>query len=809
MPVPATGFSATTIVRGLARHPLYAALNIGGLALGLSVFLVLFLFVTFERGYDRGWAGADRLWVAERTMQFPGLPRVNIPTEPDMLAQLRAENPGISGTRFTIQDITVRNGIEAQKEKVATVDPNYFALFPVVAVSGDVGRALAAPRAAVVTERIARDYLGQAGGLGKVITLVIDGKPQPYRVAAIIAELPHDRSYRADIFVPQPKAGEGDPSAGGYLTTVIQVAQPSAGRAIRAGLPGFVKRHPDTEMGAAASSVSYDLKPLSERHLAEPRDRAVVAALGLVGALALFIAVVNYVNLATARAGSRAREVAMRKVVGATRHVLVGQFLLEALLAVVVATFVGLALVELALPHINAAGGTSLMLRYRGADSVLPVVGLTIVGVTLLAGLYPALVLSAPPAAATLASAGGAGGGRAGARLRRVLVVIQFAVAIALGIVALVLIAQTNHLTQADVGFDRAGLIIVSSSGDGALDPGQRRALHAQLAALPGVAGIATSGVLPGGGSFFAVNWGVEGNGPGKVSMIGAEVGQRFFETYRARLLAGRWFDGRHAIDDMDMAAAAEKAGRKRPVVNVVINAAAARVLGFGAPQDAIGKTRDLGSGPVTIVGVVANIRFGTPKAAVEPTVDTYRGSAIFNGVISVRVAPERTQKALDALRALWRRTAPNVPFLASPARTILYDAYYKQDVQRGRLFTLGAVLSAIIGCLGLYGLAAFDTGRRVREIGIRKALGASTRDILWLLVGQFLRPVLIANLVAWPVAWFAMRAWLAGFDERIALSPAYFLGASAAALAIAALTVSGSAWIAARTPPATALRHE
>ncbi|MFM9828481.1 MAG: FtsX-like permease family protein [Sphingomonas sp.] len=805
----AAGISAYTILRGLIRHPLYAALNIGGLALGLAVFLVLFLFVAFERGYDRGWAGADGLWAAERTMQFPGLPRVNIPVKPEMLEQLRSEHPGISGTRFTIQDMAVRNGVEAHEEKVATVDPNYFSFFPATLVSGDLRGALAVPGAAVVTERIARDYLGQAGGLGKVITLVIDGKPQPYRVAAIIDDVPRNRSYRADIFVQRPKSSEDDPSKRGYLTTVIKVPAPEIGQAIRNDITAFSKRHPDTEMGAAASAVAYDLKPVVDLHLAEPRDRAIVTALGLVGALALLIAVVNYINLATARAGLRAREVAMRKVVGATRRALVWQFMVEALLAVVIATLAGLALVELALPHINALGGTDLALSYSGAGSVLPAVALMVVGVTLLAGLYPAVILSAPLPAATLASASGASGGRVGTRLRRALVLVQFAISITLGTVAWVLIAQTNHLAQSDVGFDRDGLIVVSSSSDSALDPAQYRALFAAHAGLPGVERIAVSGVIPGGGSFFAINWGAGRTGLGKVSLIGAEVGPGFFETYGAHLLAGRWFDARHALDDNDLAVAAEKAGRKRPTVNVVLNKAAARAIGFATPEDAIGKTRDLGSGPVTIIGIVADIRFGTPLAAVEPTVYSYRGGAAFNGVITVRVAPERMQQTLDALRALWRRAAPDVPFLASSARAILYDSYYKQDVQRGRLFTLGAVLAAIIGSLGLYGLAAFDTGRRVREIGIRKALGASTQDILRLLVGQFLRPVLIANLIAWPVAWIAMRAWLAGFDDRITLSPLYFLGASLAALAIAALTVSGSALIAARTPPATALRHE
>lgn len=802
--------SVRAIFRGLARHPLYAALNIGGLALGLAVCIILFLFVSFEQGYDRGWPGADRLWAVKRSFQFPGLPRVTFPTKPEMLAQLRADYPGVSGTRLTIQDVAVRNGIEARKEKVATVDANYFTLFPAPAVSGDLRTALATPRAAIVTQRIARDYLGQTGARGKMITLLIDGKPEPYRVAAIIAELPFDRSYRADIFVPQAKTGEAATSKGGYLTTILQVPMRDSGKAIAADMPSFAKRHPaaDVEMGPAASGVSYDLAPVGDLHLAEPRARAVVTTLGLVGALALLVAIVNYINLATARAGQRAREVAIRKVVGATRRALVGQFMAEALLAASLATITGLALAELALPEINALGGTTLALRYWGARSILPAAAVMVAGVTLMAGLYPAFVLSAPLPAATLAAAGNGGGGRAGARLRRVLVVLQFAISIALGIAAWVLIAQTSHLARSNLGFDRQGLIIVSSFSDAALEPVQRRALLAALAGQPGVERVATSGVIPGGGSFSAITWGGDGGALGKVSLIGASIGPGFVDVYRPRLLAGRWFDAGHAGDDSQALDAAEAAGRKPPASNVVLNKAGAKAMGFATPAAAIGKTVRVG-GATTVIGVVDDIRFGTPLQPVDPTMYRYYAADVPQAVVTLRVAPDQAQQVLDAVRSLWRRTVPNVPFEAALARAVLYDAFYKQDAQRGRLFTLGAVLAAIIGCLGLYGLAAFDTGRRVREIGIRKALGASTGDIVRLLVGQFLRPVLIANLLAWPVAWYAMRAWLAGFDDRIALSPLYFLGTSIAALGIAALTVSGSAWAAARTAPALALRHD
>ena len=523
-----------------------------------------------------------------------------------------------------------------------------------------------------------------------------------------------------------------------------------------------------------------------------------VATLGIVGVLTLLIAIVNYVNLATARAGLRAREVAMRKVLGAGRDVLVRQFLGEALLVALLSALGGLILAELGLPMINAAGGLTLSLDYA---VVLPGLALLALVVGGLAGLYPALLLSRFPAAAVLASSRSPGGGRAGARVREMLVVFQFALAIAFMIGTVVLIAQTRHVRNTDVGFRRDGLVIVSSTADGAVTEPQLTAFMARAAALPGVRSVTTSDSSPGSSSFNSDSYAVPGKPEPGPSLQAIIVSSNFFPTFGLKLIAGRLPDDAHRADDSRNAT-----GPGPNVINVVINREGVRALGFSSPEAALGKTVGR-TNPRMIIGVVENARFFSPRDPVNPTMYYYqsRFSTIPRTTLRVEGDPRET---IAALRAIWRQIAPQVPFEAKTANQNM-DEYYKVDDRTTRLFGIGAGLAVLIGCVGLWGLASFNTQRRVKEIGIRKTLGASATDIVKLLVGQFLRPVLIANLVAWPLAYVAMRAWLAGFDDRVSLSPLYFAGATMLALAIAVLTVLGQSLRASRAAPAWALRHD
>ncbi|HET9511508.1 MAG TPA: FtsX-like permease family protein, partial [Sphingomonas sp.] len=556
--------------------------------------------------------------------------------------------------------------------------------------------------------------------------------------------------------------------------------------------------------GKPSDMQHLTLLPLADLHL-EPQGidsssaRTTVVTLGLVGVLTLLIAVVNYINLATARAGLRAREVAMRKVLGADRGTLIRQFLGEAVLTVAIAALGGLILAELGLPLVNAAGGLSLTIPY---GVVVPGLALLTVVVGVLAGVYPAILLSRFPAAAVLASARSPGGGRTGTRIRELLVIGQFGLAIAFMIGTAVLVAQTRHVRTTDLGFQRDGLLVLPSTADPAVPKDRLPSILTAIRALPQVKDATVSNAAVGGsGETNNANMplpGVAGSGP---SLTWVRASARFFETHNARLLAGRWFDDAHGGDDIT--------GRKgTDPTNIVINRRALTPLRFRTAEEAIGKTLG-GDRPRTIIGVVDDLRFDTPRIAIPPTYYIYHGKPedIETSVTTLRVSGD-PRAAMKDLQALWQRMVPQVPFDAKTADDRLTD-FYEADDRATRLFGIGAGLAVLIGCVGLWGLASFNTQRRVKEIGIRKTLGASSVDIVKLLVGQFLRPVLIANLVAWPLAFFAMRTWLAGFEDAIALSPLFFAGATVVALLVAVLTVLGQSLRASRAAPAWALRHD
>jgi hypothetical protein len=798
-----------SLYRSLARHRLFAILNIGGLALGIAVFLVLYLFVRFETGYDKTIPGWDKIWVAQRTLQFPGAPRVQIPTRPDMLAQLKADFPGVRGTRLLAGEVSLQSGQNATEVRLAQVDPDYFGYFPAVPLQGDPAVALRDPEGAVITQRVARDHLPPGSPIGQILHVTIGDKPHRYVVRAVIADPPANLTHRNDVIVRLlPTAdmffAKQDQSG---LVTFLQLRDAAAARVLQTALPAFNRRHPDPNFTGPAGKIDLTatIVPLASLHLAEPRDRVIVIALGAVGLIALLLAAINYVNLATARADIRAREVAVRKVVGASRAALVRQFIGEALVATAIAALIAIALVEITLPLVNLVGGSVLTIDYLGRDTILVPLVMVVVIVGVLAGAYPAMVLSRYRPAAVLAAAQSPGGGRGGRRLRQLLVVGQFAVGIAMMVGTGVLFIQAHHLRSADLGFRRDGLIQVQSYASPALDEAQRAELLRRIAALPTVADTGLSSAAVGSGSYGLGNMEWPGGPSPTPNIVQVDTGEGFFSVYGARLLAGRWFDsGRFALD---LTPKSDEAAADRET-HVILNRTVVRTLGFANPAAAIGQSLRMSDRPrIVVIGVVDDLRFGSPEVPIDPSA-YYLRKAPFAPILSLRIRETDAAPTLAAVDRLWHATAPQVPFVAQTVERTLYDEYYKQDAQRAALFTIGAVLAVVIACLGLYGLAAFDTARRIKEIGIRKALGASTRDVLRLLVGQFVRPVLVANLIAWPIAYVAMSRWLGGFDDRIALSPSFFLAASVVALAIAILTVIGQAWRVARAEPAIALRH-
>jgi putative ABC transport system permease protein len=505
--------------------------------------------------------------------------------------------------------------------------------------------------------------------------------------------------------------------------------------------------------------------------------------------------------------------VALRKVLGAKRRQLIMQFIGESVLISAVAMLIALALVELLVKPFAAFLDAGIVLNYFGADGIaLPAIGLTLL-VGIVSGIYPAFFLSRFQPAQVLKANRSAAETPGSGRLRAALVVLQFAVSIGLIICTAVVYGQTVYARHVDPGYKRDHILQVEDIGRRQL-VNRAEMIADQMKQIPGVVavGLTDMGVATGNN----ITNGFLLPGASKTIDLGSyEVDDGFFNAMGLKLVAGRWFDRSRPMDDETLPVPrnldAERAMAARGV-NVVINELAVKRLGFKSPQDALGKTftnelytKGTGSVTLTVIGVIGDTRFRSLRDQIQPLV--LRSARQGPNWLEIRYNGDPTQ-VRSAVEAKWKQLAPDTPFEAEFSENVVRDLY-KAEQSRAEIFAAFSLLAVIIGCLGLFGLASFTAERRTKEIGIRKVLGARTRDIVQLLVWQFSRPVIVANIIAWPIAWWVMRDWLNGFDQRIALTPVPFVVAAAIALGIAIATVVGHSLRVARANPIHALRYE
>jgi putative ABC transport system permease protein len=808
----------TAFFRSFTRHPLYGLLNLLGLSFGIAVFITLSLFYRFENSYETWSPERDTVYEMGVQYHFPGFPdNVNFGSMGGLLEEFKTAWPQTDGTRDWPNSAIVHRGAEVTSESLELVDPNFLIFFKVPLVAGDAATALADPSRLVLSEKIARKYFGATNVVGRTLSLSDDEGLKTYTISAVIKDLPKNSDMQFDMLksiTPQREAMNPDTWhhwGSAQLNTYLKFKTPAAAAAFGAQLPAFTDRQVGKTFGDDVTPhkiLELRIIPLKDAHLFEPKYKAAVVSLGLVGVVALVLALINYVNLATARAGLRAREVAVRKTLGAPPSTLRAQFLIEAVLTLLLAFLIALSVVELSLPLINAAGGLSLALDYRADAIWLAGVLACVIVAGLLAALYPAFVLAGFKPAQVLASSRTPGGGRMAGVLRTGLAMIQFtAVAVAF-ILMSGFVLQIRHIETADVGFQRGNLMIVNSIRDNAVSQAQRDAFVTAAKALPGVAYATIANAIPGdqgtSNSSNIVRPGQTENVNQSPTVNWSIVGPDYFQLLGAKLLAGRWFDAARGEDQKWNG----PEDAKDHATSVVLSRRAIRDMGYASPQAAVGQTARFNDHTVRIIGVVEDMRFYSPNDAIPPKLYLFDAHASYAVVGLVRYQGQSAAQMREALRKLWRQIAPDVPFDVTSAAENL-DKYYKPVRDRSHLFSLGAGIAALIGCIGLYGMAAFNTGRRVREIGVRKVLGASRGRVVKLLLRQFLTPVLVASLIAWPLGWLALQRWLSQFDDAIAMPLWIFPAASVAALAIALVTVAGVAFAAASVEPGKALRHE
>lgn len=804
----------TATIRTLSRHRLYTALNLIGLALGLAVFLTMTLIVRYEKNYDSSIPDASRLYQLDALYSPPG----RVPSESSSVSfvtfpYLKQDFPEINhATRVLSMPEAVRAGIILGRESVTMTDPDFFAVFNLPLLSGDKATALDAPGKIVISASLARKYFGTTDAMGRKIRL--DNHDDAI-VSAVLADPPTNSTedfsiltqFPSKFFTTFPYTLPFKNWGSSWGRIYLRIDNPRTLPRVRAGLLGFPARHPENyspaEIRQTFGNGGLTLVPLRDVHFHNAAigeggtSRQLVDILQMVGLAALATALVNYVNMATARAGLRAKDVAMRKVLGASRLSLVIRFMMEALCLTLGAALLALTLTELALRWINTFGGWQISYDWA---FILPQTVLIAFLAGGVAGLYPSFVLSSFRPVEVLSASRMPGGGRIDRTVRNALVTLQFTFASLLAICTLVMAQQARFVQGLDRGMATGGLIVIDSLSDDTLKSRQA-AIVSRLSEVPGTI-VATRSDLyphhivdrenwkrPGSTTDFSVQWGYATPG--------------YFEALGARLLAGRLFDDAHGQDY------ALEGSKPETTMNVVISRLTSQRFGFSSPDMAIGQEVQPTHGPVRyrIAGVVENMRLGDVRTSLEPVLWFGTKMPIDYVAALVRYKGITTQVEMEQLRKAWSEVAPDVPFSARDISDILSEDY-RADANHSALFSIGSLVAVSIACLGLYGLSAFNVTRRIQEISIRKVLGASTRDVTILLIKQFIQPVLLATLIAWPMAWMLMQRWLSQFDQRIALTPLPFVLITFLALAIATLAIFSQAWRAAKRPPMAGLRQ-
>ncbi|MGZ6013342.1 MAG: ABC transporter permease [Caulobacteraceae bacterium] len=815
----------------IGRNGLYAGITILGLAVSFAAAITIGLYVRDEFSFDRFIPGHERVWRPQDDLLLPGQkPRPLNVVQSTAAANLKLDFPEVEQTaRLMNSRSRLKLGDQVTPEPAVWVDPDFFKVMPFPVLAGDPNAALAAPDGLVLTREMARKYFGQDAPIGRTILVNpgLEGQPDlapgegrvvagfhPMRVMAVLGDLPSSSHLTGKIFASarapfSPMSVEDrHPSPNSEFTVAYVKLKPSASPTQWAErLKAFAERHYRSPDGRTVMN-RYWLAPLDQLHFTPSDggpvgDKRVDFAIAAVGALIVAIAAINFVTLMTARATRRAVEVGVRKALGARRRDLIIQFMGEALIYMAVSMVIAVVASELALPAVNAFLGRKLSFNYL-AD---PVLAGTLVGAalltTMLAGAYPALVLSGFRPVAALK--GGAGQSTGSGAIRQGLVIAQFAILIGLIVMTGTIYRQTQFVLNdaLRLNTDQVGRIFAPCGS--AFEQEARR-----LAGVKAVACASSKAMM----QFDTGATEVVMPDRSKRIIYVAQLGVGFFEVHGLKPAAGRFFSRAHGedmvLDRPDAPADVQP--------TIVVNETGARFLGFSNPRDAVGKTvvwsrwspaagdRPPPDRPSKVIGVVPDYTLGSARTAIRPTL--FIVDPNLSKFLVLKLDRQRIPETLDALGKLWRQTGHDGrPGLIFESQSI--QALYQDVITQGVALGVCAGLAIVIACLGLFALAAFVTERRTKEIGVRKAMGASSADVLKLLLWQFTQPVLWANLVAWPTAFLAMDYWLHGFAYRVSQPVWLFAAAAVAAAVIAWVTVSFQSWMVARAKPASALRYE
>ena len=772
-----------TAVRNIVRHKGYSFINICGLAIGLASCLLIYVWVSHEWSYDRYHENADNIhqavirWPEGTQMRWARV------TPPPLAAALKCDFPEVrDAVVFKKRDrVLVEYDQKSYTETIGFSEPALFSIFTIPLVEGNLATVLSDPASLVISQKTAQKYFGTEDPLGKSLTI---NSELNLKVAAVMHDIPENSVIHCPIFLPFQQykhwVGESDLASWGYyaFSTFVQLEELADSEAVLAKLDSYLEKATEEE------EIFLSLQALTQIHLYALEGGGAILYIYIFSAVAIFmllIACINFMNLATARSATRMREIGVRKVVGADRKKIILQFLGESIFMSLVALVVALILAGLLLKPLRqlAEIPSSQKLVQPG---IFPLFLIVAVLTGIAAGCYPALFLSSFRPANILR-----GKQKSGSPLfRKVLVVFQFTISIVLLICMFLVSRQIDYLGQKPLGFSRDHIVYFPLNPD--LER-QYQPLQQELLKNPGILNLTGTSNYIGRRSKWSsesIDW--EGKNPNdRLNLYMISVDPSFEETFQIEMAEGRFFSEEFSNDTQ----------------NYILNETAIKAIGMEAP---LGKEFQAFNIRGTIIGVAKDFHFRSLHMDVQPLLLAWRPE--WHDFMAVKIAGENTPAALAAIEHVFKRFSSKFPFEFHFLDENL-DKMYRNEIRSRSLFQFFVSLAGFISCLGLLGLASFMVEKRTKEIGVRKVLGASVSGVVLLLTQEYTRWILMANVFAWPAAYFIMKSWLRNFAYRISIGFEAFIFSALLTLGVALLTVSVQTVSAALADPIDALRYE
>ena len=785
-------------LRNIRRHKGYSFINIAGLAVGMACCMLILLYVRYELSYDTYHANADRIYRVAERLHWYGKDTHKAVTQAPLALALETDFPEVihavrlMDLRGWGDKVLVAHEEKSfYEEKWLYADASVFDIFTFPLIKGNSKTALIHPFSVVVTESIAKKYFGEDDPTGQ--SFLIDDEHH-FTITGVVKDVPENAHFRFDFLASFSTVERW---RGKWLNnwynhmyyTYVLLDENCKAHELESRFPDFIRNHTGVREEVR---IEYHLQSLTDIHLhsklegeIEPNgDIVYIYIFASIAVFILLIACINFMNLATARAVSRAREVGIRKVVGAYRSQLVKQFLGESVLFVLLALPVAIVLAELILPAYNALTEKSMGFYLFDHWSVILFFIVVTLFVGVLAGIYPALFLSGFKPIRVFK---GRGSDRGRSWLRKGLIIFQFIISIALIVSTLIVKKQMHYMRAKKLGFDKEQIVVLPTMRDQRLRNLYGTMKH-ELLKYPKIRNVSASSGLPGR---ITHHWVFDAKGEGEAGERQSAwimmVDHDFVKTLGIEVVEGRDFSKSHATDEKEA---------------ILLNESAKETFGWDSP---IGKNIKTENKEGVVIGVVKDFHFQSLYQRIEPLVMyIYPRYNYF----AVRLAPDDIPASMAFIKTRWQELVPDRPFEYYFLDND-FDSLYRAEERVGEIFEYFAVLSIFISCLGLFGLVSFSAERRTKEIGIRKVLGASVPNIILLISREFVKLVLIANMIAWPAAFFVMRRWLQNFAYRTDFGVWMFFLSAVLALGIALMTVSYQSIRAALANPVDALRYE